>query len=49
MKFYARSMLINATYNNPAAWKMSNATPISKSTGNGTPSGYRTISLLSIL
>jgi len=30
-----------------AAWKMSNATPISKSTGGGTRSGYRPISLLS--
>ena len=47
---------LNATYDNlsicsgqiPAAWKLSNATPISKSTGSGTPSGYRPISLLSI-
>ena len=33
----------------PAAWKVSNVTAIPKSTGNGTPSGYRPISLLTIL
>ena len=30
----------------PAAWKVSNAAPIRKSSGNGTPSGYRPISQL---
>jgi len=33
----------------PAAWKVSNVTPIPKSSSSGTPSGYRPISLLLVL